>query len=384
MSFTGDDRRCPVAPLGVLLVIGISFIIAGGVVTFSNPAKAAGVLPIYDVALGDSLASGVGASSPAQSYVGLVYQHQTPNFPGLQLRNLSCPGATTTSMILGPNCGSSTPQLTDAETFLSTHQGQIAFVTIDIGANDVDRCATASSIDLACFTTGIQGVAANLPTILSGLEAADPGVKVFGMNYYDPFLALWLAGSSGQQFAQESVSYLDTLNLTLATGYAGAGIPVADAAAGFDSHNFALTGDYSGQTLPQNVSNVCNWTHMCTSFDIHANDAGHSVLADAFAMKMRFTPTMSTTTTMGTPTTTRITSTTDSFPTTTFTTVAVVTAGNTGRGSSGLASRSSGELAFTGPGEFLKWTALVGALLLLLGATVLVIAGALHRARHPQ
>ncbi len=249
-----------------------------------GPVHAGAAAPTeYYVALGDSLAAGVGASTYAQSYVNLVYTHELATFPGLVQENLSCSGATTTSLIEGPGCSYSTgTQLGDAEAFLRAHQGQVAFVTIDIGANDVDGCVSGSSINETCFLDGLAAVQANVPTILQGLEAADPGVRIVGMTYYDPFLAAWLEGSSGQTLAQESVVAANELNDSLTTAYDNAHAATADVASAFATADFDLTGSYDNMTLPQNVANVCNWTLMCTEDNIHANDAGHQVLAQTF------------------------------------------------------------------------------------------------------
>ena len=122
----------------------------------------------------------------------------------------------------------------------------------------------------------------NLPLILSGLKAAYPGIRVVGMNYYDPFLASWLTGSAGQTLAQQSATQADGFNALLAGIYTAAGFPTADVATAFQNDDFSLTGTYNSQTLPQNVANICNWTHMCEAADIHANNAGHATIAQAF------------------------------------------------------------------------------------------------------
>ena len=102
------------------------------------------------------------------------------------------------------------------------------------------------------------------------------------MNYYDPFLASWLTGPSGQSAAHESVSESDQFNEVLTDVYTAAGFRTADVGTAFATDDFSLTGTYNAQTVPQNVANVCAWTHMCDSSDFHANDTGHGVLAAAF------------------------------------------------------------------------------------------------------
>ena len=60
--------------------------------------------------------------------------------PELTLRNVGCPGETTRSMITGKHslchyaAGS---QLDAAVAFLGAHPGQVAFITLEVGANDV-------------------------------------------------------------------------------------------------------------------------------------------------------------------------------------------------------------------------------------------------------
>ena len=272
----------PLVALG-LAVAGLGGVGAAVPVTVASAAPAP--VPVYDLALGDSLAAGVGASTVATRYVNVLYQHELARFPTLQLVNLACSGATTSSVINGAGCSyASGTQLGDAEAFLRAHPRQVAMVTIDIGANDVDGCLVGGAVNVACVQSGLAHITANLPVILAGLEAAYPGVAVYGMNYYDPFLGLWLTGPSGQTAAQQSEVLAGTLNATLAQRYAAAGASTADPASAFETTDFALTGSYLGTPEPQNVADVCNWTLFCSGGgNIHANDIGHGLVAGAFA-----------------------------------------------------------------------------------------------------
>ncbi len=246
-----------------------------------RPAAAA-TAPTYYLAMGDSLAAGSGASSAANRYVNRVHQAELSRFPGLVLNNISCGGATTASILNGANCGRSVTQIVDAENFLRTHKRKVAFVTIDIGGNDVSGCLTPSGLDQTCATNAAAAIQTNLTTILARLQAAYPGIKVFGMNYYIPQLGYWLTGASGQAAAQAAVPAAHTFNDQLASIYAAAGFPTADVATLFDNDNLALTGLYNGVTVPQNVANLCAWTLVCTNANIHANDTGHAKIAAAF------------------------------------------------------------------------------------------------------
>jgi len=244
----------------------------------ARPAGAA-TSPLYYVAMGDSLGAGAGASPGSNAYVNRIYQHELARIPGLQLHNISCGGATTGSVLNGPGCGSTT-QIEQAKAFLKAHAGHVAFLTIDIGGNDVAGCNAAANS--ACLTNALNGVRANLPRILSALKSAYPAIRVFGTDYYDPFLASWLSGPSGQTAAQRSAAESDAFNSILADLYGRAGFPTADVGSRFQTGDFSLTGTYNGQTVPLNVANVCNWTHQCDSGDFHANNTGHGVMADAF------------------------------------------------------------------------------------------------------
>ncbi len=204
--------------------------------------------PEYYLALGDSLAAGVG-SNDGKGYVADIFAEEARTVPGLVLENLSCSGATTGSMINGPGCSYTTTQLGDAEAFLEAHPGQVAFVTIDIGANDVDGCTSGTTINEACVSQGLTDVTNDLPVILSGLRSAGGSTPIVGMSYYDPFLAAWLLGSSGHTLARQSVTLLDDLNGILRSDYGAA--DTADVADAFKSSDFARHGSLRRQDGPR-------------------------------------------------------------------------------------------------------------------------------------
>ncbi|MFZ0668338.1 MAG: GDSL-type esterase/lipase family protein [Acidimicrobiales bacterium] len=247
-----------------------------------GPASKAGAT--YYLAMGDSMAAGVGATQPSEDYVNLIYEHELTEFPALQVHNIACSGATTGSVINGPGCSYKTgTQLGDAEAFLRSHKNEVPIVTIDIGANDVDGCIDGDSINASCVSQGLVDINQNLPQILSGLRSAYPGIAIYGMDYYDPFLGVWLTGSSGQQLATQSEQYAIGLNTLLEQLYTAGGAATADPATMFQTTDFEETGSYDGQTEPQNVADVCNWTLFCSDGgNIHPNDIGHAVVAASF------------------------------------------------------------------------------------------------------
>ena len=243
----------------------------------------------YYVALGDSLATGGGAT-PGHGYVDDVFAFAKRSNPGLALENLGCAGDSTTRMINGGLCHTYTTgnQLGDAKAFLSTHRGQVSFVTIDIGGDDIGGCASGSSISVSCFEAGLQRVETNLPQILGQLRAAGGAVPFLGLTYYDPYLAYWLEGGAGQAAARQSLVLVKQFNRELRRIYRTYSVRVVDGAAAFHTSDFRPDGSFAGQTLPLNVDRICEWTHMC-SFGAnigtalmhngrHANDTGYGVL----------------------------------------------------------------------------------------------------------
>jgi lysophospholipase L1-like esterase len=255
---------------------------------FAGQAEASGSQQVpptrYYVALGDSLSTGGGAT-PGHGYVNDVFAFASRSIPGLQLENLGCGGDSTARMINGGLCHkyATGTQLGDAEAFLAAHRDEVAFVTIDVGGDDIVGCGLSGTIDPSCAQRALGQVQANMSVILGGLRAAGGNVPIIGMSYYDPLLAFWLRGSDGQQTAVQSVGNLLQLNNELTSAYQQFGAATANGQQAFDSTNFQMTGSFNGQVLPQNVANICNWTHMCDpSPNIHANDVGHQLLANEF------------------------------------------------------------------------------------------------------
>ena len=222
-------RRRPRNVLAAACVVALLMAAGAAVSGAGRPRAAAALRPVhstrltapivrYDLALGDSLAVGVGASQPADGYVDLVYRHQLARKPGLQLEDLACSGATTTSMIVGGEwCPyAAGTQLAAAESFIRSHPGQISFVTIDIGLNDIDGCMTDTTVDARCVADGLRKAGTDLATILAGLRSADRSIVIYGADYYDPFLAAWSNGAAGRATPRRT-SWLSTTSWPGAT-----------------------------------------------------------------------------------------------------------------------------------------------------------------------
>jgi lysophospholipase L1-like esterase len=268
--------------------------VAGAALTAAAlvPTQAAGAdTTHYYVALGDSLARGYmpGPGDTAQGYADDLYAALKAKDPSLQLVKLGCSGETTTTMINGRSCTdrypAGTSQLAVAEQFLRDHAGQVTHLTLDIGANDVDGCATGGSIDPVCVVQGTTTIATNLQTILDGLTAADGKLpQSAGMTYYDPFLAQWLTGLQGQLVASASVTLLVGINSLESLEYAAHGFKIADVAATFHTLDFATQRTVAPYgSLPRNVADICQFTFMCSRQNIHPTVAGYQLIGDTFA-----------------------------------------------------------------------------------------------------
>ena len=239
-----------------------------------------GVNARYYVSVGDSLAAGTqpGRNFTDEGYADQLYIQLAREDKKLQLVKFGCPGETTSAMVTG--VGSPCPhltgsQLSDAVAFLRQHRGHIRYVTIDIGANDVLPCA-AVGFAASCIVPALGAIQANLPVILSALRGATtPAVSFAGMNYWNPFVALY---STNPTLAIASTNLtVNTFNPLLEAAYGAYGVPVADAETAFSVSDFTLVGG-----VPLNVTKVCTWTWMCSVGNIHPNATGYGVLAGAF------------------------------------------------------------------------------------------------------
>ena len=279
-------------PLRILLAAVAALAELTACSTSAKPAAPAS----YYLALGDSLSQGVqpdatGASVPtADGYADQLYAILHRGRPALRLVRLGCPGETTVTMLHGGTChyaGGS--QLAAADAFLRTHRGHVVLVTLDIGANDPQDCASSSGLGkISSCITSMPDAVNNLATILADMRtAAGPHTRIVGMSYYLPELAEWRNGFIGQEIARLSARIASSYNDMLVNTYAQAGIPVADVFGAFDTTNFGDQETVPGLgPLPRNVALLCRWTWECAPAprgpNQHANQAGYAVIANAF------------------------------------------------------------------------------------------------------
>ena len=258
----------------------------------------------YYLALGDSLSQGMQPNfrgvlqDTNQGYVDDVFAAERAHVRNLQLVKLGCGGETTSSMITGKgNPGARRfhchrpggSQLKAAVRFLRAHhqRGEVPLVTIDIGANDVDGCASASNVG-SCVSAGVASIGRNVPRILKALRKAAPaGTRFANMTLYDPVLAGYFSSdASAKALATASPLLAKQVNDELTGANRKAGFRTADVAGAFHTYDSADTVTWEGQQLPVNVATVCSWTWACqtppSGPNIHANKNGYAVIANAF------------------------------------------------------------------------------------------------------
>ena len=277
----------PRRALRVLAVIAV----AASMLWRAAPVDAAPSASYY-LSVGDSLAQGsqpIGGPHTNSAAVGYAQGYADQLFKlardggqdRLRLVKLGCGGESTASMIENSRCAYGTgSQLGDAIQFLDAHPGEVAFITINLGANDI---FVDCGGDPSCF---IPQIATNLPFILGTLrDHAGPGVPIVGMSYYAPDVVQWFDDpAAGEAAAASAVLF----NNFLKSLYGGAGVPVADVESAFAVTDFTTMVDLQGAgPVPLSVYNACTLTWMCTppplGPDIHANNDGYGVIAQAFA-----------------------------------------------------------------------------------------------------
>jgi len=260
----------------------------------------------YYVALGDSLSTGSQPTPLGQGiethsgYVDDVYSAEQSQFPGLRLVDFGCPGDTTTSLLTGVgnyslarglHCDRSNgSQLAAAVAFLRAHHrpGQVPLVTIDIGINDLNRCASLLEPE-RCLLAGESALEQNLPRILQRLRAAAPRGTVFAaMTLYDTYLGKRYSPDHITATAAESfLSAYRAANRTIAADDAAAAFGTADVADAFDTYNTAQVA-WHGTLAPANLVRACSLTWSCSPppiyHNIHPDNRGYRVIARMYEL----------------------------------------------------------------------------------------------------
>ena len=155
--------------------------------------------PVY-VAIGDSLAFGVGASVPEEGgYVAVTYdalrKGDRYRYRGLSLINLGVPGATSSDLLLpGGQLERALAEIVEREEDTSSVHN-VDIITINIGANDIQTLTTPDSPCLAdplsseCedrFRELTETLEENLSEVVQSLREAAPEAEIIVLDLYSP------------------------------------------------------------------------------------------------------------------------------------------------------------------------------------------------------
>jgi lysophospholipase L1-like esterase len=271
-----------------ILIVAVITAVVGSVAVGASTA-AAGSGTVY-LALGDSIAASFQPNGDTRSgYAEQVFQLEQARVPDLRLVKLACPGERTNtidrSRRLCPYAEGT--QLDQAVAVLGSQP--VAFVTLQIGANDFIRCFgfRRGTFHQACVDEMLPKISARLTSIVGTLRAAaGPDVPIIGANYHDPLLSAWLFPDFDPSDVEAIAEVWTAFNDMLEQTYASLDVPVADVETAFSATDFDTivhAGDHGD--VPINVARVCQWTYACSrrfDYDFHPNTIGYGVMTRAF------------------------------------------------------------------------------------------------------
>ncbi len=261
----------------MLLALVILGAVVGGA-RGGGTASPAPDAPRY-LALGDSLAAGIQPDRPSdQGYAEAIWHQRAARIQDLVLVKLGRGGETGASLIHRDRPGPS--QLERAEQVIRSRRTSL--VTLDIGANEVERCHRGNGFDGGCVDRALVSLRQSLSEVIRRLRAAGRGhLPLVGINYYNSFLGSWVHGRAGRLLARRSVSVERRINATLDRVYGHTHVPIAnveDAFATDQLDRYVQLKPYG--RIPLAVARVCRWTWSCSDKDDdHTNTAGYRVIA---------------------------------------------------------------------------------------------------------
>ena len=259
-----------------LLAIALFFVLVTSVLDSAHTAEGLSVAkgqPLY-LALGNSLAAGVGASKPVQTgYVNLVFEHLQDTAPyadtGITILNLGVPGETSTSLLATGAQLEKALQEIDSRRSDQIQGNEVQVITIDIGGNDLigltqggTPCRTDPSgpVCQQVVASTLTDFNTNFARILTDLRrSAGPDALILALTLYNPY-----SGTGGDLDASGDL-VVQQLNTTVQSVASRADVDarVADIFPALQGKAPSLT--HIGETPP----------------DIHPNDDGYRLMADA-------------------------------------------------------------------------------------------------------
>jgi lysophospholipase L1-like esterase len=240
---------------------------AGALLLAADPARAAET-PAY-VALGDSIAFGVGATTPdGGGYVALAFDRlrRSDRYVerGLGLTNLAAPGATSADLLLpGGQLETALRQIAARQEDTSSSDDNVEIISVNIGGNDLLAVASSASPCLqdaagqACrerLGEMLRGLQDNLHEVLERLRGAAPKAGIYVIGLYNPYSG---TGDPLESIADAAVQQLNGV-IGAVTADEDLGVELVDIFQGFRGRG-------------------AQWI---SSDGLHPNEKGHAVIAE--------------------------------------------------------------------------------------------------------
>lgn len=230
-----------------LPALALSALLVAGLLATGQPARSAGS-QVY-IALGDSIAAGIGSSLPRERGYPAIVRELLARQTGkdVALESLAVPGETARSF----RDGGQFARYRDLVNRLSRGGAPIAAVSLSLGGNEMLRVSGSDTGDRQAALDDFQLA---YPAALADVRAAvGPDVPIVVTNYYDL--------SSGDPAIVESAAWwVARFNEVIASGAAASNAQVADVATAFAGRIDELTLNPS---------------------DVHPTNAGHRAIAGA-------------------------------------------------------------------------------------------------------
>ena len=209
------------------------------------------------VALGDSIAFGVGATS-RDGYVSLFRDSLGQVVGRVRLDNQAVPGIQSDDLLV---------QLRDdLPNGVRSAVGNAQVLTVSIGGNNLLACANDdnTSVDVPCMGSGAARFQSEWPQILAEIRTQiGSQARLYVMTVYNPFMA----SDPGFGVADPFIRQVNAV------------IGDAQLQATYDYKVVDVYTDFLG-TLPDGTEKTCAWTRFCEpERDVHPNDAGHAEIA---------------------------------------------------------------------------------------------------------
>lgn len=234
----------------------------------SSLAADAAESPAY-IAIGDSLAFGVGAMDPATgSYPAIVHdslrRSERYSDRGLDLVNLAVPGATSFDLLLPDGQVDTAVAEIQGRQEDETSSAEVEIITVNIGGNDVLALGFSGSPCLAdplssdcqaLFREMLIDLEANLTEVIERLREAAPEAEIVVLDLYSPFSGRGGAAEIIADFAIREIN--DVTERVVARPE-------------FDAKLASVFDFFRGRAA-----------QLVAADNVHPNDLGHALMAEA-------------------------------------------------------------------------------------------------------